>query len=189
MILLCAHSDQIKNGLTLSYKNGKLKGLLDNFAGILVLYSAIFDDPSLIELEKKGQIGIFHNTGEEFGLLNNPPKVSRNDIVICVDVWCMDKKYDYSLDNIYGFSKKEISNLKESLNWERHSVLFRKFTNNQDEADESWLWRKNVSRCLTFSVPIEVKNNEWHGDDATISIERIIKCRQGLKRLICYLLQ
>ena len=72
MILLCAHTDQIHNGLPLSYKNGKMTGLLDNFIGNLILYAAIFDDPTLVELEKRGEIGIYHNTGEEFGLLVNP---------------------------------------------------------------------------------------------------------------------
>jgi hypothetical protein len=169
-----------------------MAGLLDNFIGNLVLYSAIFDDPTLVELERRGEIGIYHNTGEEFGLLVNPPKVTKKDIVICVDCWCgevseLKQNYDVSLDNLFGFSSTEITELRECLEWENHLVLFRKFNGSAEDDDESWLWHGRAGKCLTFDIPVKAPDNSWHRDDATISVESILKCRQILKRLICYL--
>lgn len=187
MILLSSHLDRVIQNYDVQYRNGIHRGLLDNFAGVLLTYLTIYDDPQLAALEKEGSLRIWHNQGEEWGRLTKPPKVKKTDLVICVDVWCPPRKCDFSLDNMRGFSKQETKDIREWMEWEGFNPLMKRYTGNPDEHDESFEWRGKVNKALVFSIPIKCKNDGWHRiqQDNTVSYETMAKCRQGLKRLIC----
>jgi len=109
MILLSAHLDRVIQDFDLDYRNGQHIGLLDNVAGVLLTYLTLYDDANLRALEIEGKLRVWHNKGEEWGRLVNPPKLNKKDLVICVDVWCMGgNRYDFALDNLFGFSHDEI---------------------------------------------------------------------------------
>lgn len=186
MILLSSHIDRVIQDFRVSYKKGVHRGLLDNFAGVLLTYLAIYDDPMLAEFEKRGWLKVFHNTGEEWGELVKPPKITKHDVVICVDVWCMPSRYDFSLDNLYGFTRKELNEIRDCLVWEGFRPLLRRYTGDEDEHDESWEWHRKAGNCLTFSIPIQAKNDGWHRIqmDNTVTYDVMKTARQGLKRLI-----
>ena len=79
-----------------------------------------------------------------------------------MDCWCgevigLKQDYDVSLDNIYGFSPKQVADLKDFLEWEGHRVLFRKFNGCADDDDESWLWHGRAGRSLTFDIPLRLQ--------------------------------
>lgn len=186
MILLSAHLDRVIQDYNVQFKRGVHTGLLDNFAGLLLTYLMLYDDANVRALEKEGKLAIWHNQGEEWSRLTNPPRVTKKDVVIVVDVWVMKGRYDFSLDNIWGFSPKEVREMKEWLEWEGFKPLIKRYTGNPDEWDESFEWHKAAGRVLTFSIPIQAKNGGWHRVqmDNTTTAETMLKCRQGLKRLI-----
>ena len=185
MIVLAAHRDTVKPNYKLEYKNGKFEGLIDNFIGRLVTYYTLLD-PSIVELEKQGRISFYENTGEEFGLLVNPPKLSKKDTVVVVDV-CSNKKYkgyDIALENISG---KDFSGLINGLNWEGYNILTAKYTGKEEDADEAFSWHDKGIPVVSFIIPIESINEGWHREDSLISIEKILKAKDILVRIICYL--
>ena len=189
MILLSSHKDTVKHDYALSYEKGVHMGLLDNFIGILVSYLTIYDDKSLIELEKQGKIRIWHGDGEEFGLLRDYPKMTKKDLVVVVDVadGPVYKNVDISLENISGISDKQIKEWKESLEWEGFKVLTKKYTGKPDDEDEAWKWRELGIPVLSFIIPINCgKEYQWHTDNCEISSEGVLKARQILKRFLCY---
>lgn len=188
MLIISAHLDRVYQEFQLSYAAGTMTGLLDNYIGVLLTFSTLFDDENLVALEKEGKIALYFNRGEEWGRLTNPPTVGKSDTVLCVDVWCPPKPCEFSLDNIWGFTETELKELREGLEWEGFNVLCRKFSNNKDEEDESWSWHGKAGKTLVFSIPIIAKEDGWHRQDCSVSVDTILRCRQGLKRTICYLL-
>lgn len=192
MILLSAHRDTVNNNYNLEFKEGKYAGLLDNFIGRLVVDSLIVEEPNVVELSKSGEIKVFYGKGEEWGLNYDFPKIDQNDIVICVDVASGEqyKEYDFSIENISGFEANEINDLKESLSWEGFKVLVKEFDGNPDDEDEAWVWRRLGHKVISFIIPIHSASEEtgWHVDDCSVSIEKVIKCKNGLRRTINYLL-
>lgn len=188
MVVLSAHRDVIKNNYRFEYKNGNYVGLLDNLIGVLVA-NLMLEDKSIEYLEKKGEIGLFFGTGEEWGLTNDFPKFdNKKDIIIVVDVASGNryKGYDFALENISGFTDKEIKNFSGNLKWEGHKILVSKFDKKLDLEDESWKWIDKGFKVISFCIPIE--GESWHKDNCKISITKLNKCKQGLKRLINYVL-
>jgi hypothetical protein len=190
MILLSAHRDTIKPNYKLTYENGSYFGLLDNFIGRLVLDSLIISDINISWLEKEGRIKIFYGEGEEWGLTYDFPKISNEDIVICVDV-ASGKRYngyDFAIENMSGFSEDEMNRIQD-IKWEGYNALVREYDGNPEDEDEAWKWKELGHKVLSFIIPIENGSEEtgWHVDDCTISIEKIRKCKDGLSRLINYM--
>jgi len=191
MILLSSHIDRVNQEFDLFYEKGIHKGLLDNFLGILLCYLTLYDDTNLIKFEKEGKIKLWHNQGEEWGILNNPPVLGVNDIALVVDV-ADNPAYtgmDFSLENIWGLSEAEINKLKEMFAWEGFKALIKPFTGEEIDHDEAWIWKEKGIKTMSFIVPINATNRGWHRSDSTVSSEKIKVCRQGLKRLINYLLK
>lgn len=186
MILLSAHLDRVIQDFDLKYERGVHTGLLDNAMGVLLTYLALYDDSMLAAFERQGALKVWHNKAEEWGRLLNPPKVTKKDVVICVDVWVMPPKFDFSLDNIWGFKPNDVREIREHLEWEGFTIKTQRYTGNEDEHDESWEWHNLAGRTLTFSIPIMAKNDGWHRiqQDNMVTYERMARCRQGLKRLI-----
>jgi hypothetical protein len=190
MILLSAHLDRVIQDFDLSFGKGVHKGLLDNQIGVLLTYLTIYDDHNLLKFEQEGKIKIWHGKGEEWGRMDGYPKLTQKDIALVVDVVIPNgrERYDFILDNIGGFSRKEVSALKEHFAWEGFKVKTKMYDGNPDDQDESWSWRKRGIKGMGFMVPIQGMG--WHRrqQDNTVSSDVILKCRQGLKRLIAYLL-
>lgn len=185
MILLSAHIDKVLDEVP-SFSRGKFKGLLDNDVGKLVVYLALFGNDALLELEKKGELKVFHNTGEEYGILINPPRLQDQDIAVCVDVASgrYYDKADFVIENISHVKDKKIKKIKEGLLWEGFKVKMREYTGNPDEEDEAFAWRSLGIPCMSFIIP--VAGDCWHCD-CTVSAEKILRAVHGLRRTICFL--
>jgi hypothetical protein len=191
MLLISPHIDRVIQEFRLSYNKGIHTGLLDNILGILLTYITLYDNQNLIDLEKESKIKIWHNTGEEWGRLVNPPELTQEDIAMIVDV--ADQKeydrYDFSIENISGFTSKELQKLKAMLKWEGFHALVKRYTGRTNDQDESWLWRKRKIKTLSFIIPIDAQDTGWHRiqQDNNCSVEKMKICQQGLKRLINFL--
>ena len=187
MILLSAHLDRVIQDFDLKFDRGVHTGLLDNFMGVLLTYLTLYDDQNLVRLEREGCLKVWHNKGEEWGRLDDAPKVTGDDVVVVIDGWVMTtEKYDFALDNIFGFNAKAVREIKEWMEWEGFRPLIKRFSGNPDEEDESWSWHDRCPRVLVFSYPIQAKNDGWHRVqmDNTTTYEAMARCRQALKRLI-----
>lgn len=187
-IILSAHKDVVFHPYKLSYDKGVFKGLLDNYIGMLVINSLLIEEPNLSLLEKENKLGLFFGDSEEWGTITEMPKLEKNDIVIVVDV-AINKQYnnfDVSLENISGFKKSEIKTLSENLKWEGFKIKTKFYDGNPDDEDEAFYWRKVGNKVISFIIPIE--GESWHMDNCTVSIEKVVKAKQVLKRLLNYLL-
>ena len=195
MILISAHLDRVVQNYDLAYKDGQHIGLLDNFAGVLLSYLVLYDDQNLRTLEAKGDVGIWHGKGEEWGLLEGAPKLTKKDVALVVDV-CAGAEYcgyDFALENFSGFTKAQVRNMKTHLTeMEGFHVLCgdHRWTNDPAKEDETWQWRKKGIKTLCFTIPIQCEKDGWHRfqQDSTVDYDTMSTCRQGLKRLINYLL-
>lgn len=192
MILISSHLDRVIQDFDLQYKRGKHKGLLDNAIGVLLTYLTLYDDANLIRLEKQGRIGIWHGKSEEWGELRGAPKLTERDFVVVVDV-AAGKQYqgvDFGLENIAGVKPALMKDLKEALQWEGFAVRVKRYNGDPVDADEAWQWRDRKVPVISFIVPIQARNDGWHRvqQDNTVSAATMLKCRQGLKRLLAVLL-
>jgi len=188
MILISAHKDTVFNNPKMDYKDGKHIGLLDNQIGILVANLSLYSNDIIYELEKSGKIQYYFNEGEEFGLLTNPPKLTKKDIVIVVDV-CSDKKYkgyDVAIENIWNI--EDIDGIIENLKWEGYKVLKSDYTGDLSDEDEAFSWVEQKVPVMSFIIPIEAINDGWHRiqQDNTITYQKVKKAANCLTRLICY---
>lgn len=191
MILISAHKDVVMHPYRLAYKNGTFTGLLDNYIGMLVCNSLLVEDPAISTLEQDKKIGFYYGDGEEWALTKGFPKLPKGSIVVVVDVACGNqyKNIDFSLENISHFKDKEVEAISEHLKWEGFRVKTKVFDGNPDDEDEAWKWAQLGYKTLSLIIPIESGSSDtgWHVDDCRVSIEKIIKCKNGLRRLINYL--
>jgi len=191
-ILLSAHKDVVMHPYRLEYENGKFYGLLDNYIGVLVCNSLMLEEPGIAELEKKGIVKVFYGGMEEWALSEDFPQISKDRMVIVVDVACGEqyKGFDFSIENISGISAKEVKEIKEHLEWESFKVRTKMYDGDPDDQDEAWQWKELGFKVVSFIIPIQAgsKKTGWHVDDCTISIDVLNKAKQGLKRFINHLL-
>ena len=191
-VLLSAHKDLVMNNYRFNYNNGVYTGLLDNTIGVLACNSLMLEEPNLIKLEKIGDIGLFFGSGEEWALHDDFPKVNKDTLIIVVDVASGNqyKNIDFSLENISGIKKERVLEIKEHLEWEGMKLITKMYNGNPDDEDEAWQWKELGYKVISFIIPIDNGNKDtgWHVDNCTISIEKINKCKHGLKRLINILL-
>jgi hypothetical protein len=192
MILISAHKDLVRHIYRFDYSNGKITGLLDNAIGVLVVNSLMISEPNLVILEKRKEIQLFFGDSEEWGTITEMPKLGKNDIALVVDVASgpQYKGVDISLENIVGFKKDEIKDIRESLTWEGFKVKTKEFDGNPDDEDEAWYWNRKGAKAISFIIPIEngSKGTGWHVSDCSITIEKVALAQQILKRTINYLL-
>lgn len=187
-ILLSAHKDTVFYPYKLSYEKGIFKGLLDNYIGQLVVNSLFIEDPNLALLEKENRLGVFFGDSEEWGTITDMPKLEKNDVAIVVDVasGSQYKGVDVSLENISGFTKAFIKEKKECIEWEGFKIKTKFYNGNIDDEDEGWYWKKQGNKVISFIIPID--GESWHQDNCTITVEKVVKAKQILKRLLNYLL-
>lgn len=192
MILISAHKDTVMNHYRFSYEKGVYTGLLDNSIGVLVSNLLLYDDPNISLLEMKGDVKFYFGSSEEWGTITDTPKLSKDDIALVVDVASGNqyKNVDVSLENISGFKKEEVDDLKECLEWEGFKIKSKMFDGNPDDEDEGWHWKEKGIKVISFIIPIEAgnKNTGWHVDDCKVSYANVVKAKQILKRTINYLL-
>lgn len=189
-ILLSAHKDKVYSSSRLEFSKGVHTGLLDNQIGMLATYLAVYTNASLFELSKQGEIGIFHSEHEEFALDIDFPKLSKETIVLVVDL-ASGKQYagkHFSLENIFGFEKDEIKNLRESLEWEGYKFLTKPYDGTPEDEDESWVWIKKKQKVLSFIIPVQ--GESWHhiSGNNSLTSDVMKMAVQGLIRTINYLL-
>lgn len=202
MILISAHQDKVRDDIDLSYINGKMTGLLDNFLGMFVVLDTVLRDKNISYLEQDKKIRLFFNDSEEWGTLTELYPLTKKDIALVVDV-ASSKEYeglDFSLENVWGFSDKQLKELKESLEWEGLRFQIKKYSGKPEEEDEAWYWRKQKIPTMSFIIPIKnpprVKNPDtgefypetgWHSSNCSIDLYSVNRAVHSLKRLICYL--
>ena len=188
-VLLSSHLDRVIQDYNLSFSRGVHRGLLDNFIGILTTYLALYDDQNLMDLERSGRVIVWHNKGEEWGVLKNPPKMDPGDIAVVIDVACRKGK-DFFLSGIQGIPDQKVKDIIDSLKWEGLNFGWKRFDGNPDDEDETWAWKKKGIATISFEIPIGCPNDGWHRvqQDSTVSVERVRAAVQGLKRLLVYLL-
>lgn len=192
MILLSAHRDKVKTEYRFEYKNGKFLGLLDNVMGEYLISDLMISDPALRKLEKMGKVGLFFGDSEEWSTITDMPKLTTKDLVIVVDV-CSGSQYNglsFSLENINGIEKNRLKEVKESLEWEGFKFRTKLYDGNPDDEDEAFYWVGKGIPVFSFIIPIEPgsKNTGWHVDDCALSIDKLVTAKQGLTRLLNYLL-
>lgn len=178
MILLTAHTDTVRE-LKVGYDRGKFVGLLDDFVGVIALFTALLSDKSLIEAERLGELKVYLNTMEEWCILDEPPDVSKSDTVIVIDVSNTKK---FSIENISGFRDVELAELKSSLQWEGLDFVMRKFSGEPADRDDAWLWRGKC-KVLSFIIPVKGPFHVY----STTDVEVVTQASHFLKRLICHL--
>jgi hypothetical protein len=180
------------NNYLFEYKKGKFIGLLDNAIGMLVCNSLLLEEWNVCALEKMGKVGLFFGDSEEWGTIGELPKLKKEDTVVVVDVASGThyKGLDFTLENIHGFKPDKITDIKESLEWEGFKLRAKVWDGNPDDEDEAWKWRELGHKAISFIIPVEngSKDTGWHVPDCTITVEKVVRAKQGLKRLINYLL-
>jgi hypothetical protein len=191
-LLLSAHRDTVMNNYNFGYKDGKFFGLLDNAIGVLACNSLISEEPNIVRLERRNQIEFFFGSMEEWALSEDFPEISKEHIVICVDVAC-GKQYkglDFSIENISGLKPSWVKEIKEHLEWEGFNLKTKMYDGKAEDEDESWQWMNLGYKVMSFIIPIEAGSNDtgWHCDNCTITIEKFNKAKHGLKRLTNILL-
>lgn len=190
MILLSAHLDRVIQDYDLGYEKGQHTGLLDNFMGILLSYLVLYDDHNVRRMEQEGRLKIWHGKGEEWGRLDSAPKLGKKDLAIVVDIAAGKEfnKVDFGIGNISGLTRKQMADLKADLKWQGFTFSWYEWQGNYHQEDESWKWRERGVPTFSFEIPIVGKNDGWHRVqmDNTMTAERVVKCRQALKRIICH---
>ena len=192
MIVISSHIDRVTQEYNLTLDRGVHGGLLDNQIGVLLSYLAIYDDSNLLRLEQAGKIKVWHSRGEEWGMLYDPPKqIGKEDLVIVVDVSSGKRYngYDFHVTNISGVPDKKIKEIAENMEWEGFKVKWKKYTGAEEDEDESWSWVNLGIPVMSFEIPIEDPPEcRWHTEKCKVTVEKILRCRHGLKRLIAYAL-
>jgi len=182
MLLLSPHIDTVRP-LELEF-NGTHSGLLDNWLGVMATYLAIYRTPSILKLIHEGKVGVFHSKHEEFGLDDLPNKGI--DLAIVVDV-CSGKRYegvDIALENISTPGRDFVTPLKGFLKWEGYKVITKKYTGEDEDADESWTWIEKGVPTFTCILPVD---GDYH-QNTTCPSERVDRFAQALARVVCYCL-
>jgi len=177
MVILSAHLDKVRNDGNLTFEGGVHQGLLDNFLGVLVSYLTVYDNPALRLLCKSGSLKVVHSQGEEFGV-DDLPSVSKNDVVIVIDLGRSDGK-DFSIENFYNWDELSIKQFcdfldSEDLQYEYKPVAV--------DDDESCVWSKRGCRVFSLCIPVVGK---YHAN-INLDMESLVKVREALKRIITY---
>jgi hypothetical protein len=188
-VLLSSHLDRVIQDYDLGFRNGVHTGLLDNFIGVLTTYLALYDDRNLMDMERSGRVVVWHNKGEEWGTLTDPPPMENGDVAIVIDVACR-KGVDFYLSGIQGIQPAKLKDVIDGLKWEGFNFGWKKFDGNPDDEDETWAWKKKDIATISFEIPIYAPGDGWHRvqQDSAVAAVRVKAAAQGLKRLLVYLL-
>jgi hypothetical protein len=191
MILLAPHTDTVFNNPRIAYRDGQHIGLLDNFIGVLTTYLCLYQHESMRQLERDGHIRIYHNRGEEYGYLTEAPSLDpEEDVVVVIDVCASDayKDIDVSLENIFNFP--EIDEIVAELRREGFRIHTKPYTGAEEDADEAFSWIALGIPVLTFTIPIQGEENNWHRIDCdnTVSSDVVARAAQCLTRFLLHAL-
>ena len=190
MILISPHTDLVFNNPQLGYRDGQHIGLLDNFIGVLVTYLALYQHEGMRKLEMDGHIRIFHNRGEEYGYLIDPPTLDpEKDAVIVVDV-CANTEayegYDVSLENIHNY--RHIDEIVSEMEREGYRIKTKPYDGDPGDHDEAFNWVELGVPVLSFTIPIQAEGNNWHRIqcDNTVSGDVVARAANCLNRFILH---
>ena len=191
MILISPHTDTVFNNPQIGYEAGQHIGLLDNFIGVLVTYLSLYQHESMRLLEREGQIRLYHNRGEEYGHLINPPLLTPDDIAVVVDV-CANAEayegYDVAFENVHGI--RHIEEVIAELEREGYRIRHKPWTGEPNDHDEAFSWKDLGIPTMSFTIPIQAVGDNWHRIqcDNTVSSEVVAKAANCLTRTILHLL-
>ncbi|OGG23864.1 hypothetical protein A3A79_01525 [Candidatus Gottesmanbacteria bacterium RIFCSPLOWO2_01_FULL_43_11b] len=169
-IVLSAHFDIAKPVPFIKLDEGKLTGLIDNFAGVFVAYQAA----------RKTGIPLFLTNFEETGMKGArevAKKLNKDTLVIVVDTTRDAKDKDGYIGNVY--------NLK--LPKKLPSKLFIMPGYFEETEDETWIYGHEFDfPCLYFGVPIP-HDLDYHATNNSIKISTIDKSINVLIAVIKHL--
>ncbi len=191
MILLSPHTDTVFNNPQIGYRDGVHVGLLDNFIGVLVTYLALYQHESMRQLERDGYLRIYHNRGEEYGYMTDPPALTSEDIAIVVDV-CANAEayegYDVSFENVHGVP--DLEEVIAELKREGYRIRYKPWTGEPNDHDEAFSWKDLGVPTFSFTIPIQGMEDNWHRIqcDNTVSSEIVAKAAACLVRTVLHLL-
>ncbi len=185
MILLSAHKDVVKYPFKFESKYGMHKGLLDNFIGVLLGYLTVYGNESLTRMFRCGEIQFSHSNNEEFGI-DDLPKIDDDDIVVVIDVAAGERYHgrDFVIDTWHGFTPEQTENIIDDMAWEGFNFTATPLNEVNDESDT---WKEKGVRVISFAIPISAPDDNWHGEEAIITADALMKSVRALQRLICYL--
>ncbi len=169
-IVLSAHFDIARPVPFIELSGGKLRGLIDNFAGVFVAYEAT----------KKTGIPLYLTNFEETGFKGAhevAKKLKKDTLVIVVDTTRDAKDKDGYIGNVYNFDIKPLQ---------------KKFTKNiffmpgfyEETEDETWVYGHECGLpCFYFGVPIP-HNKDYHATNNTVTTTAIDKIANILINIV-----
>ncbi len=169
-IVLSAHFDIAKPVPYITLENGKLQGLIDNFAGVFVAYEA----------SKKTGVPLYLTNFEETGFRGAKEvakKIKKDTLVIVVDTTRDAKDKDGLLGNVYNFTLPKVFSSK----------LFVMPGYFEETEDETWVYGHEFSLpCFYFGVPIP-HDLDYHATDNKIYCSELNKSSKILIQTITLL--
>lgn len=179
-IVLSAHFDIAKPVPFITLEDKKLKGLIDNFAGVLVAWEA----------HKKTGIPLYLTNFEETGFKGARELVRRGELfrasdqheplVIVVDTTRDAGKFPAYIGNVYNFDVKP---LQKKF---RKDIFFMPGFFEETE-DETWVYgHEKGLPTFYFGVPI-AREKDYHATDNNISERAIDQATQSLVDVITWL--
>lgn len=191
MILLAAHTDTVFNNPKIGYADGQHVGLLDNFIGVLVTYLSLYQHESMRRYETEGRLRIYHNRGEEYGHLTEPPALNpETDVAVVVDVCSSDayEGYDVSFENVSNLP--DLEDVIAELQREGFRIRYKPYTGEPNDNDEAFSWVARGIPAFSFTIPIQAIDHNWHRIqcDNTIHSDVVAKAALILTRTVLHLL-
>lgn len=172
-IVLSAHFDIAKPVPYITLEDRKLKGLIDNFAGVFVAWEAA----------KKTGVPLYLTNFEETGYNGArevAKKIGKNTLVIVVDTTRDAGKFPAYIGNVYNVN---VSRLKKKF---AKDIFFMPGLFEETE-DETWVYgHEKGLTAFYFGVPIP-HEKDYHSVDNKIQLEAIEKSAEVLTRLIAWL--
>jgi hypothetical protein len=183
MILLSSHLDSVKP-FNLKVSGTSLSGLLDNQAGVIATYVALFQHPGLMELLESGRLKIFHSQMEEYGL-DDLPNLGKEDIAVVMDVCNHREGFDISIENLANFPKSFAPELVDFMDGEDFQYQVRPYTGADEDADEAFLWHDKGIRTMSLILPVV---GNYHTNDCRCPLTTLNRYSRSVARIVSFLL-
>lgn len=184
---LSVHTDSVFDGLDLSLTSAgqrRLGGTLDNFLGVASILSM-----PILSLINTYKIPVHFTQGEEIDGRGAKSVAAIYDTkeyaAICIDVGKLKLLGDGAAENIHGFGDEIIKGLEDHIRDCNYMFYTRKYTGEEDDEDEAFIYRSKGFDTFTFLFPVE---GSFHSKDCCISIYQLIRSQMTLKLVLMYLL-
>lgn len=172
-IILSAHFDVARPIPFISLNEGKLNGLVDNFAGVFAAYQS----------HRKTNVPLYMTNFEELefdGAIELAKHLAQDSLVIVVDTILQEDIGDKSasIANVYGIDTRSLEKHLPQVHF-KHEFF-------EETEDETWIYgHKFGLKTLYFGVPIP---GEYHSVENSITLNTIDTASEMLTK-VCNLLQ